>query len=54
VQRPDGEIRTRMFADVSADQEAAVARRVADLVEMIGDTRFTVRFPSPASTALRG
>ena len=54
VQRPDGEIRTRMFAEVSADQEAAVARRVADLVEMIGDTRFTVRFPSPASTALRG
>ena len=54
VQRPDGEIRTRMFAEVSADQEAAVARRVADLVEMIGDTRFTVRFPSPASTELRG
>jgi hypothetical protein len=54
VQRPDGEIRTRMFAEVSADQGAAVARRVADLVEMIGDTRFTVRFPSPASTELRG
>ena len=54
AQRPDGEIRTRMFAEVSADQEAAVARRVADLVEMIGDTRFTVRFPSPASTELRG
>jgi hypothetical protein len=53
VQRADGEIATRMFAELTAEQRSAVDQRVSELAEMIGDTRFTVRFPSPVSTALR-
>jgi hypothetical protein len=52
AQRPDGEIRTRTFVELSGDQEAAVQHRAAEVAEMVGDTRFTVRFPSPASYAL--
>ncbi len=52
-QRPDGEIRTHLFTPLTDAQQAEVARRVGDLTEMIGPTRFTVRFPSPVSTALR-
>jgi hypothetical protein len=54
VQRPDGEIATRMLTEVTADQQAAVARRVTEVAEMLGGTRFTVRFPSPVSTDLLG
>jgi DNA glycosylase AlkZ-like len=52
AQTPDGEIRTHLFTDVSRQQAAAIDQRVAEVAAMIGDTRFTVRFPSPASTAL--
>jgi hypothetical protein len=52
-QRPDGEIRTHLFIPLSGAELAAVERRVSDLSEMVGSTRFTVRFPSPVSTALR-
>lgn len=52
-QRPDGEIRTHLFTELTGAQLGETERRVADLVEMIGPTRFTVRFPSPVSTALR-
>jgi hypothetical protein len=52
-QRPDGEIRTRLFRDVGPERRSAVDERAAELAEMIGTTRFTVRFPSPASTAIR-
>jgi DNA glycosylase AlkZ-like len=48
----NGEIRTHFFADPTPKQAAAVERRVEDLRKMIGDTAFTVRFPSPVSTAL--
>ncbi len=52
AQTPDGEIRTHFFEKPTAKQGAAVERRVADLAAMLGGTRFTVRFPSPVSTAL--
>jgi Winged helix DNA-binding domain len=52
-QRPDGEIRTHLFVELSPALLSEMERRVADLVDMIGPTRFTVRFPSPASAALR-
>ena len=52
AQTPDAEIRTHFFEKPTAKQAAAVERRVADLTEMLGGTRFTVRFPSPVSTAL--
>ena len=54
VQRADGEIATRMFTGPTAEQRAAVDRRVSEVAGMLGDTRFTVRFPSPVSTGLRG
>ncbi len=52
-QRPDGEIRTHLFTPLDPETAGAVERRAGELAEMIGGTRFTVRFPSPASTALR-
>jgi hypothetical protein len=52
-QRPDGEIRTRLFTDLDRNRRSAVDERARELAELIGETRFTVRFPSPASTALR-
>jgi len=54
AQTPDGELLTRFFEQLSDEQVAAIAARVAELQEMVGETRFTVRFPSPASTALSG
>jgi len=52
AQTPDGELRTRFFEPPTDEQAAAVAARVDDLQAVLGGTRFTVRFPSPASTAL--
>ena len=52
-QRPDGAIVTRMFSEPTAEQQSAIDLRVGEVAEMIGDTRFTVRFPSPVSTELR-
>lgn len=53
-QRPDGALATRMLTEPTAEQRAAINLRVSEVAEMIGDTRFTVRFPSPVSTGLRG
>jgi hypothetical protein len=52
VQGPDGEIRTHPFRALPPRRAAEVQQRAADLAGMIGKTRFTVRFPSPVSTAL--
>jgi hypothetical protein len=52
-QRPDGAIATHLFTPLPDAQVAEVARRAAELTEMIGPTRFTVRFPSPVSASLR-
>jgi Winged helix DNA-binding domain len=52
AQAPDGEIRTRFLQDVGDDQRAAVAERARELAKLLGGTRFTVRFPSPASVNL--
>src|SRR3954454_13939848 len=54
VQTPDGDIRTRYYVEVPADRRAAVAQRTGELADLLGDTRFTVRFPSPASAGLLG
>src|SRR3954463_4234662 len=48
----DGEIRTRFLCEVGEDVRAAVAEPARELEKLLGDTRFTVRFPSSASTAL--
>lgn len=52
VQAPDGEIRTRLFVDVPRNQKDEIASNAEALTQLLGDTRFTVRFPSPASAAL--
>jgi len=52
-QRPDGDLRTHLFEELSAEHRELLDRRLAELAETLGDTRFTVRFPSPVSTALR-
>jgi hypothetical protein len=52
AQTKDGDIRTHFFVRPTAKQASAVGTRVEELRQMIGDTRFTVRFPSPVSTAL--
>jgi hypothetical protein len=52
AQTPDGELRTHLFERLAAEQLAAVERRLTEVAAMVGDTRFTVRFPSPVSTAL--
>jgi hypothetical protein len=45
AQAPDGTIRTRLFVDVSAAQRRAVMAEAERLRDLLGDTRFTVRFP---------
>ena len=52
VQAADGSIRTRLLCDVPADRRAEIDRRAADVADLLGDTRFTVRFPSTVSAAL--
>jgi hypothetical protein len=51
-QAPDGEIRTSYLVDVPADRRAEVAQRAEELAALLGETRFTVRFPSPVSATL--
>jgi Winged helix DNA-binding domain len=54
VQSPDGEILTRYFVEVPTGRREEVAQRTRELSDLLGDTRFTVRFPSRASAALLG
>ncbi len=53
VQRPDGEITIKLLTRVSADLRRRVLAVADELRDVLGDDRFTVRFPSPVSTALR-
>jgi hypothetical protein len=52
VQAPDGQIRTGLCVDLPAARRAEVDHCAERLREMLGDTRFTVRFPSPISADL--
>jgi hypothetical protein len=54
VQAPDGEIRTQYFTDVPARTRHAVAGEVDRVAALVGDTRFTVRFPGVVHKALLG
>ena len=54
TQTPDGEIRTRLFVEVTPDQAEAIAHRAGEVAAMVGETRFTVRFPSTAQAHLLG
>lgn len=45
AQHRSGELRTHWFERVAGDRRAAVAERLETLRTLIGDTRFSVRFP---------
>lgn len=45
VQRKDGTVATKLLTDPGRDVTTAIAERVAMLEALLGDTRFTVRFP---------
>jgi hypothetical protein len=54
VQRRDGTIAVRLLTPVDAAREAEIDAAARRLQELLGDVRFTVRFPAPVQTALLG
>ena len=52
AQRPDGEIVLRLLADVGREASGALHRQADELRVLLGDTRFTPRFPSSLHTEL--
>jgi Winged helix DNA-binding domain len=52
VQRRDGEIALRIMTDVGAEATDALRRQAGDLQQLLGDVRFSVRFPAPLQTEL--
>jgi hypothetical protein len=53
VQRADGTIALRLLEDVGAERRAEIDAAAHRLEELIGDVRFSVRFPAPLQTELR-
>jgi hypothetical protein len=47
AQRKDGTIRTTLLTDVGSEAAQQVLAAAADLESLLGDVRFTVRFPAP-------
>ena len=54
AQDREGEIRTHYFERVAASRRREVQARVADLKALVGETRFTVRFPGAIQASLLG
>jgi hypothetical protein len=52
VQRRDGTIAVRLLTEVSTAQRAEIDAAAARLQELLGDVRFTVRFPAPLQATL--
>ena len=52
VQRRDGTIAVRLLTDVGAERRDEVDRAATGLQELLGDVRFSVRFPAPVQAAL--
>ena len=52
VQSADGEIRMRAYVDLSDARRRELRDRADELAKLLGDTRFTVRFPSTLSATL--
>src|SRR5918997_183542 len=54
AQTRDGEIHTHYFEPVPAARRREIDERVAEIKAMIGDTRFTVRFPGDVHARILG
>jgi hypothetical protein len=54
VQRRDGTIAVQLVTAVADDRRAEIDEAAGRLRELLGDVRFTVRFPAPAQAALLG
>ena len=54
VQRRDGTIALRLLADVDAARRAEIDAAAERLRELLGDVRFSVRFPAPVQAELLG
>jgi hypothetical protein len=52
VQRKDGRIAVKLFVDGGREQRTAIEAAAHDLEALVGDTRFTVRFPAPMQAEL--
>jgi hypothetical protein len=53
VQRADGAIAVRVLEDIGTELRAEVQRKAHELERLLGDVRFTPRFPAPLQTELR-
>ncbi|GAA5121393.1 winged helix DNA-binding domain-containing protein [Pseudonocardia adelaidensis] len=53
VQRADGTIGLRVLEDVGAERLAEIEREAHELELLLGEIRFTPRFPAPLQTELR-
>jgi hypothetical protein len=54
AQRGDGEIAYRLLEDIGRDATAAVDAAAEQVGRVVGDVRYTPRFPTPVDRALRG
>ena len=54
VQRRDGTIAVQLVTAVAADRRTEIDEAARRLRELLGDVRFTVRFPAPAQAELLG
>ena len=52
AQRRDGEIAVRPLVDLGRDRRRAIDAAAGALGDLLGDTRFSVRFPSPIQAEL--
>lgn len=52
AQAPDGELRTHFFERVAAPRRAELAERLRTVADIIGETRFSVRFPGLIQRAI--
>jgi hypothetical protein len=53
VQRADGTLAVRVLEDVGAERQAEIEKAAHDLETLLGDVRFTTRFPAPLQAELR-
>ena len=52
VQRRDGTVAVHLVSPVDAARKAEIDDAAVRLRELLGDVRFSVRFPAPAQAAL--